>query len=230
MAKKKKSAHTGGVENIEHALSRTEQFLENNQKSVTVIFTIIIIVVGGYLGVKKFYIAPKEKEAQEQMFMAERYFEIDSIRLALEGDGNYLGFLDILDEYKLTKTGELANYYIGICYLKMGYFEDAIDYLKDFKTKSKIIGPLTLGAIGDAYVELEDFEEGLAYYLKAANHNDNDFTTPLFLFKAALVYEELGEYEDALDIYETLETQYPKSDEGKKADVYITQVKVKMNS
>ena len=225
-----KKGEQGGIENIEHALSRTEQLIENNQKTVTIVFIVILLIVGGFLGVKRYYIAPKEKEAQEQMFMAEKYFGVDSVRLALEGDGNYLGFLDIRDEYKITKSGKLANYYIGICYLRMGEYEDAINYLKKFKTKSKIIGPVAKGAIGDAYVELQDYEEGLNYYLKAVDQNDNEFTAPLYMMKAGLVYEELGQYEDALKMYEKVELEYPFTSQGRQVNKYISRVKVKINS
>ncbi|MBN1187609.1 MAG: tetratricopeptide repeat protein [Bacteroidales bacterium] len=225
-----KKGEQGGIENIEHALSRTEQLIENNQKTVTIVFIVILAIVAGFLGVKKYYIGPKEKEAQEQMFMAEKYFGMDSIRLALEGDGNYLGFLDIRDEYKITKSGKLSNYYIGICYLRMGDYEEAIDYLKKYKTKSKIIGPIAAGAIGDAYVELDELEEGLSYYLKAIDKNDNDFTAPLYMMKAGLVYEELGEYDEALKLYEKLELEYPFTSQGRQINKYISRVKVKLNS
>lgn len=230
MAKQKKGTQYSGVENIESALSRTEQFLENNQKGVTTVFIFILIIIGGFLAFRKYYINPKEEEAQEQMFMAERYFEMDSVQTALDGDGNYLGFLDIIDEYKITKTGRLARYYTGICYLKMGYYEDAIEYLKKFKTKSKVVGPIAVGAIGDAYVELQELEEGLSYYLKAAKLNDNQFSTPIYLIKAGLVYEELGEYESALEVYEKIERDYPNTQEGRQVIKYIARVKVKLNS
>ena len=51
--------------------------------------------------------------------MAEIYFEKDSFNLALNGDLNSAGFIDIADDYSSTKTGKLANYYAGICYLNL---------------------------------------------------------------------------------------------------------------
>ena len=141
---------------VEEAFGKTEQFIENNQKIILIVVGIIVVVVLGFFGFKRFYLAPKEKEAQGQMFMAEKYFEQDSITKALNGDGNYPGFLDIIDQYGITKTGNLAHYYAGICYLKKGEFEKAIDHLKHFSTKDKIVGPMALGAIGDAYMELNE--------------------------------------------------------------------------
>ena len=131
MAKKKrKDVNDTGFESVENALSKTEQYIEENQRSLTIIVSVIAVIIAIYLGYKKFYLAPTEKEAQAEMYMAEKYFEADSFRLALEGDGSYLGFLDIIDEYGITKSANLAHYYTGICFLRMGDFESAIEELK----------------------------------------------------------------------------------------------------
>ncbi len=154
------------------------------------------------------------------MFAAERYFENDSLDLALYGDGNYLGFLDIIDDYGFTKSANLAHYYAGLCFLKKGEFDDAIDYLKDFSSDDQMVSVMSTGAIGDAYLELGETETALEYYLKAAEQNDNLFTSPEFLLKACWVYEELGEYEEAIEIYETIKTKYYKSFQGRELDLY----------
>ena len=64
------------------------------------------------------------------------------LKLALNGDGNYLGFLDIAKDYKLTKSGNLAIYSAGICYLHLGNYQEAIDYLNKYSKKDKVIGSL----------------------------------------------------------------------------------------
>ena len=117
---------------VEEAFSKTEQFIEQNQKIILIIIGIIIVVILGFFGFKRFYLAPREKEAQGQMFMAQKYFEQDSIRKALNGDGQYLGFLAIIDEYGMTKSSNLSHYYAGMCYLKLGQFESAVEQLKKF--------------------------------------------------------------------------------------------------
>ena len=150
MAQKKKQEQETGFENVESALSRTEQYIEENQKSLTIIVLIIIGIVGAYLGYKRFYVAPRDKEAQQQMFMAEKYFEQDSFRLALDGDGQYPGFIQIIDDYSVTKSANLAHYYAGISYLHMGNYEDAVDYLEEFSSDDIMIAPIALGALGDA--------------------------------------------------------------------------------
>ncbi len=206
---------------VEEAFSKTEQFIENNQKIILIVVGSIIVIVLGFFGFKRLYLAPKEKEAQGQMFMAEKYFELDSLNKALNGDGNYLGFLDIIDQYGITKSADLAHYYAGICYLKKGDFENAIKYLKHFKSNDEMVQPMATGAIGDAYMELNQVDKALDYYLKAANEKKNELTTPMLLMKAGWVYEDLGKYDQALAIYKRIKNEYPRSEEGNDIDKYI---------
>lgn len=227
MSKKSKAQHDG-FEAVEDALSRTEMYIEENRKSLTIIILAILVVVGGFLGYKKFYLEPKESEAQSEMFMAQKYFEIDSFQLALEGDGQYLGLLDIIDDYVATKSANLANYYAGISYLRLGDFESAIEYLDDFDANDRLIPSIALCTTGDAYVELGDFEKGVSYYEKAAALNENEITTPIYLFKIGLVYEQLDDLKKALDAYQKIKSEYPTSDEARQIDKYISALEVRM--
>lgn len=206
---------------IEETLTKTEQYIEDNQKSLTVIVGAIVAIVAIYFGFTNFYLEPLEQEAHADMYMAEIYFEKDSFNLALNGDGQYLGFLDIADEYGLTNAGNLANYYAGLCYLHTAQFEDAIEYLSDFSSDDIILSTLALGCIGDAYLELEDNSSALKYYEKAADNASNDFTTPRYLMKQAIVLEMDEEYEDALEMYNQIKEDYSKSQIAQDIDKYI---------
>ena len=143
-----------------------------------------------------------------------KYFEKESYEAALNGDGNYLGFTEVYDQYKSTKTGKLAAYYAGISYMKLGKYQEAIDYLNKFSGKDDILAPMALGAIGDCYMELDNTNEAAAYYEKASNKSKNDFTGPMFLTKAGMTYEILGDYAKALNCYKTLKADYPLSNEA----------------
>jgi tetratricopeptide (TPR) repeat protein len=222
---KKQDKTEGGIVKVEEALSRTERFIENNQKILTIIIGVIVVIVLIFFGFKRFYMAPREQEAKEQMFMAERYFEIDSLNLALNGDGMYPGFLKIIDDYSMTKGANLSKYYAGICYLKMGNFQDAIDHLKSFKGKDQVIGPMAKGAIGDAFMELNDPAKAAGYYAEAADLKENEFTTPLFLMKAGWAYEIQKDYKKALEKYERIKFKFPASNEAREIDKYIARVK-----
>ena len=206
---------------IEETLSKTEQYIENNQGNLVRIVGAIVVVIALFIGYQKLYIAPMEQEAQVDMFMAELYFQKDSFNLALNGDGQYLGFIDIADEYSSTKPGKLANYYAGLSYLNTGDFENAIEYLDDFSSDDIILSSLALGCIGDAYMELEDTDNALSYYENAASYTDNEFTTPRYMLKQAMIHESNGDYADALALYRGIEADYKSSREGNGIEKYI---------
>jgi tetratricopeptide (TPR) repeat protein len=226
---KKKTKQEDNLQELESALTKTEQFIEDNQKQITYVIGAVIVLVAAFLAFNRFYMQPKEEEAMSQMFMAENYFEKDSFNLAINGDGNYLGFLDIIDDYGMTKSSNRAKYYTGISYLHLGQYEDAIDYLKKFKTKDLLLAPVKAGAIGDAMLELGNTEDALKQYKKAYSASDNELTTPIYKMKAAGVLESMNKWNDALKLYEEIKKDYPESAEGAAVDRYIARVKIKMS-
>ncbi len=225
---KKKTTQEDNLQELESALTKTEQFIEDNQKVITYVVGAIIAVVAGFLAVNKFYVQPKEDEALSQMFMAESYFEKDSFNLAINGDGNYLGFLDIIEDYGITKSANLANYYAGISYLHLGQYEDAIDYLEDFKTDDLLLAPIKEGSIGDALLELGNSDDALKQYKKAYSATENELTTPVYKMKAAKLLESMDKTEEALKLLEEIKKDYPQSNEGTAADRYIARLKNKL--
>ncbi len=228
MSKKIEETPTG-LQSVENALSRTEQYIEENQKSLTIIILAIVVVVGGYLGYKKFYLEPSNREAHAAMYVAEQYFEQDSFQLSLDGDGANYGFIDIIDEYSVTNAANLAHYYAGIACLRTGQYEEAIEHLEKFDAEDIMVASVALGAIGDCYLELDDKEKAASFYLKAGQRKKNSFTSPLYLKKAGLVFENLQQYEKALKAYETIEKDYPETEEGRQIKKYIAALKIKMN-
>jgi len=227
MAKKKKELKPQTISNVEETLTKTEQFLEENYKTLLIGLGVIVALVAiVWLG--KLFLNKRNDEAQSQIYQAERYLEMDSLNLALNVDGNYLGFLDIASDYKFTNSGNLAQYGAGICYLHLGEYEMAIEFLNKYSKKDNVLGSLAIGAIGDAYVELGDIEKGLTKYIEAADFAENSFNTPLFLMKAGEIYELNGEFSEALKIYERIESEYPESTEGTAIDKNIARVKLLM--
>jgi tetratricopeptide (TPR) repeat protein len=215
------------LEKVESALGRGERFIEENQKILTIVVVGILAVVGIIMAYNRFYKKPLEEEARSQMFVAEQYFERDSFRLALNGDANYPGFLKVIDEYGSTKAGNLANYYAGICYIKMGKYDDAIGHLKEFSSNDRMIASLSSGLLGDAYMEKNQVDEAISFYKKAADKNPNNFSSPIFLMKLAEALELKGNNKEALDIYKKIKEDFPRSSEGRVIDKYITRAKLK---
>ncbi|MEN8139579.1 MAG: tetratricopeptide repeat protein [Bacteroidota bacterium] len=211
--------------NLEETASRSEKFIEENKNIIMGAVAAVIIVIGGYMSFQTYYMEPMNEEATNELFNAKKYFEQDSLKLALNGDGQYMGFLDIADDYSMTKSGNVANYYAGVSYLKLGEYENAIEYLDKFSSDDKMVGPVAKGAIGDAFVGLNQLEEALDYYQDAANANDNEFTSPLFLFKAGKTAMAINKYGEAQDLFEKIKNEYPKSAEAESIDKFIERAK-----
>lgn len=207
---------------VEEALGKTEQFIEDNQKYLMIGIAVIVVAILGIMAYNKLYKAPMEEKAKSEVFMAEKYFELDSLDLALNGDGNHVGFLEIIDNYGSTQTGNLARYYAGMCFLKKGDFQSAIDYLENFSSDEMMVSSMALGGIADAYLELGNNDKAISYYEKAAGNRPNEFTSPVFLMKAGLASELKGDYKSALKYYEQLKAKYPRSFEGRDIDKFIT--------
>ncbi len=229
MANKKQEEIKGEerLENVESALSKTELWIEEHQKLIYGIIAAVIIIAGIIWGVKALN-DKKDRNASKEIFTAQKYFEKESYEAALTGDGNYLGFTEVYDSYSSTKTGKLAAYYAGISYMKLGKYQEAIDYLKKFNGKDEILAPMALGAIGDCYMELDDMNNAVAYYDKAANKSKNQFTGPMFLTKAGMTYEIIGDYANALRCYKALKADYPLSNEAFEISKNIANVEEKL--
>ena len=209
---------------IEETLSKTEQFIEENQKSLMYIIGAIVGIVALFSVYQNFYIEPMEKEAQAEMYMAELYFQKDSFNLALNGDGQYLGFLDIANDYSSTNVGQLANYYAGLSYLHTADYDNAIEYLGDFSSDDIILSSLALGCMGDAYIELGDTDAALDAYADAVNNSANDFTAPRYMMKQAMIYTSNGDNSKALDLFKAIKSNYKNSREANGIEKYIARV------
>ena len=223
MSKKKETAK--GIENVEQTLTKTEQFLEQNYKPLLYVLAGAVVLVG-IVWLLRMYTSKKNDEALSQMFMAEQYFGQDSLSLALNGDGNNLGFIDIAKEYKSTRSGKLANFYAGACLMHLGQYEEAISYLNKYKLDDEVIAPQAKGLIGDAKVELGDNTAGIKNYIVAADMAENAFLTPIYLVKAGMLYEMESNWAEALKLYERIQEKYPESNEGRSIDKYIARVKL----
>ncbi|MCF8227190.1 MAG: tetratricopeptide repeat protein [Bacteroidales bacterium] len=229
MAKKQRADQGDkNLGNIESALSKTELFIENNQKPLTNILLAVLAVVLLIIAGNRYILKPRNVEAAASMYMAEKFFERDSFNIALNGYGTYPGFLDVIDEYSFTKSANLAKYYAGICFKETGDFESAIDYLEKFKTRDMLVAATAMSSLGDAYCELGEYDKALKTYLKAAKKYDNSFSTPIILKKAGIVYEETGELDKALSIYKRIRDKYPDSSEGNEMNKYIGRVEAKI--
>lgn len=200
-----------------------EGWIEEHSRVVFGVIVVVLLVIGGYFGYQ-YYLNSQDNEAQRQMFQAVYYFEADSLDLALNGDGNNLGLVDIADEYGHTDAGNLASFYAGASYLKQGKYELARLYLEDFKSDDLLIQARAYSLIGDTYMEEENFEQAASFYKKAANYKPNKFYTPTYLMKEALAYEKMNDTQKAKEAYQTIIDNYWESTEFQNARKFIAKL------
>jgi tetratricopeptide (TPR) repeat protein len=217
-------------EHLEHEVSPIDKwnhFQDNYGKKTGITLAIILIVILGYFGYKQVIQEPKEKQAMESMFRAEDYFRMDSVHLALNGDAINAGFVKIISRYKGTKAADLAAFYAGSCYLKLGDFNNAVKYLKDFNTSAAQVQAKAYGLLGDAYSELNKKEDAVEQYKKAGTYFDKDeVISPEYLFRAGYLYESMGKNQDAIAMYQLIKNKYPASPRGFDIDRYLARLGV----
>ncbi|NNE32299.1 MAG: tetratricopeptide repeat protein [Winogradskyella sp.] len=214
---------------LDESASKTEEWVVKNQKYIIGVIGAIALLVLAYMAYDKFVAEPKGKDAMNEMYTAKKYFDdaasgvaSDSLyKMALNGgDGKY-GMLDIINEYGGTPAANLANYYAGMAYLNIKDYENAISHLSDFSSDDVMLNPISKGAIADAFVQLEQPEEALDYYEKAIDASVNQFTTPLYLMRAARVAMDLNENAKALEYLNRIKSEFPSSTEASTVDVLI---------
>lgn len=219
---------------LDESASKTEAFVEKNQKYIFVIIGVVAFAVLGYLGYKEFIAEPKQAMAMNDMFQAQKYFNDavngtakDSLyNLALTGGEGKFGMLDIIEEYSGTPSANLASYYVGTAYLRLKDYKSAVEHLNNFKSDDEILAPLAKGNIGDAFVQLNQPKDALDYYEEAFKMRDNEYTTPMYLYKAGAIALDLGQADKALDYFKRIKEDYPNATEAATVDVFIGKAQV----
>ena len=213
------------AEAVVEAVSKTEKFFNENGKLLAGICAGVVVLAAAIFCWVKFVHQPKVEEAQGQMAYAEQIFRAGDYQTALNGDGNTLGFAQIIDEYG-KKAGASVYFYAGVCELQNGNWEQAINYLESYKGNDAILAARAKACIGDAYVGLENYSKALACFEAAAAEVDNIYAAT-YLLKAGAVAEKLGDDAKALSLYKTIKDQYPQSMEGYDVDKYIGRIEAR---
>ncbi|MFN8416911.1 MAG: tetratricopeptide repeat protein [Cytophagaceae bacterium] len=187
-----------------------EGFLQKNFKLLAGAVAAVVLVVGAWVGYS-LYIDNLDKEASAAMYRAQMMFEQDSLDLALKGSSDFQGFLDIADAYGATQSGKLAAYYVGAIYLKKKDFDQAIEFLDKYSSNNGLIQARAWALMGDAYSEKNDSENAIKYYKKASGYLPNDQVSTIYMIKLGLAQELAGKFNDAIETYDVIIKEYPRS-------------------
>jgi tetratricopeptide (TPR) repeat protein len=219
--------HPAHLEEEKNPVDQLQHFWDKWGKQAGYALLAIVLVVGGIFAYKNLISEPKEKKATEAMFRAEEYYRMDSARLALNGDNINAGFLKVISKYSGTKAANLASFYAGSCYLKIGDYNNAVKYLKDFSTSVKQLQGRAYGLLADAYSELNKKEEAAEEYKKAGTYFEKDeLFSPEYLFRSGYLYESMGKTQDAISMYKIIKDKYPASQRGADIDKYLARLGV----
>ena len=211
-----------GQMNVEDALSQSEAFIMKNKTAIIGFIIAIIVIIAGVMLYKHYVSEPKQAKAAAALFKGEEYFGANDFEKALNGDSlGYMGFIKIADEFSGTPTANLAKAYAGISYAQLGKFDEAIKYLNDFDGSDLMVGPATLGTMGDCYAQLNQLDKATATFLKAADKADNNTLSPIYLKKAGAIFEKEGKYDDAIQAYTKIKDKYFNSYQAMDIDKYI---------
>ncbi len=215
-AKESKREFYEDPEVLAEKIGKTEEFLTKNKNVAIWIGGIIAVAITGFM-VFQYYMDNQSKLAQDDMFQAVFYFEKDSFNLALVGDGNNLGFEDIINDYSGTESANLSNYYAGLINLKLGNYNQAILFLEEFSASDLLVQSRSYSLIGDAYMELEKYENASKYYEKAAHNEPNKYFSPVYLKKQAIALEAQKEYAKAVSCLDEIIKKFKSSSEVEEA-------------
>lgn len=198
--------------------------LDANPKIIGAVLGVLLLGVVLYYGYR-YMQNQSNDQALSELYSAELYFEQDSLNKALKGDKSFRGLQELADEYAGTPAGQRAALMTGIVLLKNGKFEDAIEYLKQYDGDDFLYKARAKALVGDAYMELNQFEDAANYYSKAADIYPTEQFTPRYLIKLGFALEAAKDFGNAAKAYERVTKEYPKSSEYQEARKYLAKAK-----
>lgn len=209
---------TASINEGPNPLEKIAVSYESNKKRINTILVAVVAVVVGVFAYFKLYKAPQEEKASIAMIRAQQLFAIDSFSLALNGDGQGIGFLKIMKKYSGTSAENLCHYYAGVCYLKTGDYNNAIKQLEAFNGKGTVLQQAAEGLLGDAYMETGNAKKAIDQYNKVVANKDDNAFTPMYLQRLGMAYEKNNQVEEAKKAYHRLKDEYPRSFQARDVD------------
>lgn len=217
-------------ETLGSAMNKTELFFENHAKTLSYVLLGLIVLAALVFGYRSLVVAPRAEKAADLLAQAQARIETPTpdYALALEGDENGPGFLEVASRYGATPAGNLARHYAGVCYLRTGDLDNAEAFLAKYKRVKGLPGSLVnaqnLGLRGDIAVERGAYAEAVKFYDKAVAAAENDLTCPMYLRKAGLAERALGNRKQAAEYFQRILDRYPASFDAREAEQLLGSV------
>lgn len=194
------------------AFSRAQSFYDNNKKLVIGATIALVLIVGGSVGYY-FYSSSQEHKAEQLMGQATEDYLNANYKKALNGsDEDFtVGFKQIIDNYSGTDAANLARYYAAVCEYNLGDDQKALDYIDGYEIPEGIMGVAPLSFKAMLLTDLKKYSEAAKIYVKAAEWEKNDSTTPYNYLQAAQAFNEAGNPSEAKKYAQKIIDSYPNS-------------------
>lgn len=152
-----------------------------------------------------------DKNAAELIFMAEHAFRMGDYKKALYGDSHFKGFEELSKQLEPSKQQRLSLIYAGISALHLQEYQKAIELLNPVNSDDRFFSVIAKGLQGDAYAQLNDFENAVQKYEEAINTKSNFMTNGMYLTKLMAIAHRNGDYQKAYAYVKMIEEKYPQS-------------------
>lgn len=211
---------------VQDIMDKVQNKYEENKNYVFIALAAVALIVGGtwWYQTNK---SAKTLEANNLIWKHDQNFDSENFQTAIDGTTENVGYSYIADEYSGTPAGDIAAYNMGVGYLNLGKYNEAIDALEGVNFEDVILGAIAKGATGDAYFELGKVDKAISNYKAAISHSDNELTVPVYLKKLAIAQEEAGDVKDAIASYKRIKDDYSSAPEAKDVEKFIAKLQAK---
>ena len=203
-------------------LSGTElktQFKENKTlRMVTIAVGSVVVLILGYFAYRQFIWKPANEKSKDAYWVGLNYAAKDSVDVAIDE------LSGTVKNYDGKEGGELAQFVLARQYMAKGEFQKALNELDGVNLDDTYLSVYAIGLQGDCYSDMKKYGEAMDLYIDAAETNENEKTTPEFLFKAALCAEKISDFSKADELYVRIRDNYKMFGDQKAIDKYIARV------
>lgn len=222
MARRKLTKEELEQDPLVQSYEKVQSFYLENKNAIVAAAVAVILIIGGGIGYY-YYAQSQERQAQQLMGYAENYFLQADYQNALQGSEEdfTVGFEQIINNYSRTDAANLARYYAAVSEYQLGNTEAALTYIQNYEPPEGIlgVGPIAFHAV--ILTDLGRHEEAAEKYVKAAEWDQNDATTPYNYLEAANAYHDAGNTEMARRYAQRIVDEYPNSSQAPEAERLI---------
>ena len=206
--------------------ARALLFYEEHRRvaqGIGVALLVLVLAIPGYI----YYHQQQEEAANQRLGQVLPVYEQGNYQQALDGTSNQAGLLTIADDYSNTNAGNLAAFYAANALYELEEYDRALTYFQRFEKGENFIGASAYAAQAAIHENKGNFGRAGELYEQAASQYQNKLTAPRFLLSAGQAYEEAGQYETAMNMYQRIQDEYPDSNQASNAERYMARAKVR---